>query len=297
VESVSKDARNAAASGIADERMIGPGFKFDEVGEWSILKLDIIEKYGSAYTGAFSGERGQGLKKYYIDGFSGAGQHVAKRTGKPVEGSPTRALKITPPFDRFYFIDLDRNKANYLRAQCAGHSNVSIVHDDANVYLRKLLPTIRFGQRERALCVLDPYKLNLDWDVIELAGKSGVVDLFLNFPVMDMNRSAIWREPERAPADGIERMNRFWGDESWRQAAYAKSPQGELFSGPQDEKQKNGAIVAAFTERLKNVAGFAYVANRPMVNSKNADVYYLFFASQKPVAEKIIRGIFKGNRR
>ncbi|HXT07458.1 MAG TPA: three-Cys-motif partner protein TcmP, partial [Roseiarcus sp.] len=135
------------------------------------------------------------------------------------------------------FIDLDRNKANYLRAQCAGHSNVSIVHDNANVYLRKLLPTTRFGQRERPLCVLDPYELNLDWDVIELAGKSGVVDLFLNFPVMDMNRSAIWREPERAPADGIERMNRFRGDESWRQAAYAKSPQSELFSGPQDEKQ------------------------------------------------------------
>ena len=277
--------------------MIEPGFKFDKVGEWSILKLDIIEKYGSAYTAAFSGERGQGLKKYYIDGFSGAGQHLEKRTGKPVEGSPTRALNVTPPFDKFYFIDLDKGKTDYLQTQCEGRKNVWIVNEDANVFLRKLLPTIRYNRFERALCVLDPYKLNLDWDVIELAGKSRVIDLFLNFPVMDMNRNAIWREQGSAPAGGVERMNRFWGDESWRQAAYAKSAQMEFFSDPQDEKQQNSAIVAAFAERLKTVAGFAYVANRPMVNSKNADVYYLFFASQKPVAEKIIKGIFKGHRR
>ena len=29
--------------------------------------------------------------------------------------SSTRALKITPPFDGFYFIDLDRDKADYLQ--------------------------------------------------------------------------------------------------------------------------------------------------------------------------------------
>jgi hypothetical protein len=30
----------------------------------------------------------------------------------------------------------------------------------------------------------------------------------------------------------------------------------------------------------------------PMRNSNNAVIYYLFFASPKPVAEKIIEGIF-----
>ena len=30
----------------------------------------------------------------------------------------------------------------------------------------------------------------------------------------------------------------------------------------------------------------------PMKNKKNAVVYYLFFASQKPVAQKIITAIF-----
>src|SRR3954453_8130278 len=114
----------------------------------------------------------------------------------------------------------------------------------------------------------------------------------LNFPVMDMNRNAIWRNPERVPQGGIERMTKFWGDESWKQAAYAESPQGSLF-GPVVVKQGNDAIVASFRQRLKKVAGFQFVPEPlPMRNSTNAVVYYLFFASQKPVAERIISDIF-----
>jgi hypothetical protein len=58
-------------------------------------------------------------------------------------------------------------------------------------------------------------------------------------------------------------------------------------------KQSNDKIVAAFRDRLKRVAGFKFVPEPlPMRNSTNAVVYFLFFASQKPVAEKIIKGIF-----
>jgi len=33
-------------------------FRFDEVGAWSVLKLEIVEKYGAAYTTAFANARG-----------------------------------------------------------------------------------------------------------------------------------------------------------------------------------------------------------------------------------------------
>ena len=91
-------------------------FKFNEIGYWSELKLEIVEKYGSAYTKAFANQKG--LKKYYIDAFSGAGVHVLKRTRGQVEGSPARALKVSPPFDHFYFIDMDANKTKHLAALC-----------------------------------------------------------------------------------------------------------------------------------------------------------------------------------
>ena len=187
-------------------------FKFDEIGYWSELKLEIVEKYGSAYTNAF--RNATNLKKYYIDAFSGAGVHISKRTGQPIEGSPARALKVSPPFDGFYFIDMDEDKTAHLQQLCLGRTDVHIHTGDTNLYLiERLLPMIQFRNYNRALCLLDPYGLHLDWEVMAQAGKSQAVDMFLNFPVMDMNRNAIWRNPERVPRAGVERMTRFWGDE------------------------------------------------------------------------------------
>ena len=276
--------------------MTAPNFKFDEIGDWSELKLEIVEKYGAAYTKAFAKQKG--LKKYYIDAFSGAGVHVSKRTGGQVEGSPARALKVSPPFDYFYFIDMNPEKTAHLATLCHGRRDVDIVTDNATSYLtNKLLPTIQYKKYNRALCLLDPYGLHLDWEVMFQAGQSKAIDLFLNFPVMDMNRNAIWHAPENAPKDGIERMNRFWGDELWRQAAYVESDQGNFFSDRELVKQDNAAIVKAFQKRLQTVAGFEFVPDPlPMRNSNNAVVYYLFFASQKPVAKKIIEDIFNAYR-
>lgn len=272
--------------------MTAAPFNFDEIGYWSVLKLEIVEKYGSAYTTAFANQKG--LKKFYIDAFSGAGMHVSKRTGEQIEGSPARALKVSPPFDHFYFIDLDEGKTKHLETLCAGRTDVTIHTGDSTQYLKQqLLPTIKYENYNRALCLLDPYGLHLDWEVMLQAGKSRAIDLFLNFPVMDMNRNAIWKNPGKVPKDGIERMTKFWGDDSWKQAAYAESPQQNLFSSPDLIKQSNDAVVEGFRDRLKKVAGFKYVPEPlPMKNNNNAVVYYLFFASQKPVAQKIVDDIF-----
>lgn len=272
----------------------GP-LEFDEIGVWSELKLEIVEKYGSAYTNAF--RTSTNLKKYYIDGFSGAGVHVSRRTGKQIEGSPTRALKVSPPFDLYHFIDLDKGKTDFLRSTCGHRSDVQIHTGDCNDFLTKeLLPTIQYKHFNRALCLLDPYGLHLDWEVMLQAGQSGAVDMFLNFPVMDINRNAMWKTPEKVPKARVDRMTKFWGDESWRQVAYAESPQAGLF-GTEIVKQGNDEIAAAFRERLKNVAGFRFVPKPlPMRNSNNAVVYYLFLASQKSVAEKIINDIFSKYR-
>ncbi|MBV9561766.1 MAG: three-Cys-motif partner protein TcmP [Bradyrhizobium sp.] len=232
-------------------------FKFDEVGVWSELKLGIVEKYGAAYTKAFGRPRPNQprLKKYYVDAFSGAGVHVSKRSGKQIEGSPARALKISPPFDGFFFIDMNERKTAHLKSLCAGRQNVHIETGDASRYLiDRLLPTIKYENYNRALCLFDPYGLHLEWRAMEMAGRSGAIDMFLNFPVMDMNRNAIWRNPASVPEEGIARMNLFWGDESWRKVAHVENPQGHLFDPPDLIKQGNEAIVDAFRERLKKVA-------------------------------------------
>ncbi len=170
-----------------------------------------------------------------------------------------------------------------------------MLEEDCNrALLEKVLPQVRFDQYRRALCLLDPYGLQLDWEVILAAGKSRTIDLFLNFPVMDMNRNALFRDAQQATPEQKERMTRFWGDETWFDAVYDRSLQLGLF-GDRDEwvKGTNEDVAEAFRQRLKQVAGFRHVPKPlPMRNSVGAVVYYLFFASQKPVGGSIVEEIF-----
>ncbi len=104
-----------------------------------------------------------------------------------------------------------------------------------------------------------------------------------------MNRNVLWHNPDAVDPKQADRMTAFWGDDSWKRVAYDTSQ--NLFGWP--DKQPNDIIAEAFRERLKQVAGFEYVLEPiPMRNSVNAVVYYLFFASHKPVADKIVRDIF-----
>jgi three-Cys-motif partner protein len=90
-------------------------------------------------------------------------------------------------------------------------------------------------------------------------------------------------------------MTLFWGDESWRNAAY-RSEQG-LF-GPMEAKESgNEAVVEAYCKRLKDVAGFKFVPKPlPMCNTRGAVVYYLLFASQNATGNRIAEHIFNKYR-
>lgn len=263
---------------------------YDEIGYWSEVKLDIVREYAAAYSTIMSAQNRPSFHHIYIDAFAGAGIHVSKATGEWIPGSPLNALRIEPPFREYHLIDMDRKKVHSLHELTKGRSDTTLYEADCNkVLLDEVFPRAKYADYHRALCLLDPYGLHLDWDVIECAGKMGSIEIFLNFPVADMNRNALWRHSDKVATEQASRMTTFWGDESWRDAAYDRT--GNLFGF--EEKQSNETIVEAFRERLKKVAGFRYVPEPlPMRNSKNAVIYYLFFAAQKPVAAGIVRQIF-----
>jgi three-Cys-motif partner protein len=264
--------------------------KLDEIGYWSKIKLDIVKKYAAAYSTIMNK---QPLIKgyYYIDGFAGAGVHLSKSTKEFVLGSPANALNITPSFTWYHFIDLDGDKAKLLKELSKNNPKVSVYEEDCNkVLLERIFPLVKYGEYKRALCLLDPYKLNLNWEVMYAAGQSKTIEIFLNFPVMDMNRNILWTNPDKVNKKQLGRMNAFWGDESWREAAYEK--QQGLFEAI-EEKTSNPIIAEAFRKRLNKTAGFGYVPEPiPMRNTKGVTVYYLFFASPNETGGKIVKGIF-----
>ena len=269
--------------------MVNP---YDEIGPWSEVKLEIIKKYASAYSLILANN--PALHHIYVDAFAGAGLNVSRTTGEYVPGSPLNALNVEPPFEEYHLIDLEPKKTKSLLELIGDRPDVTIYTEDCNtVLLERILPSLEWSSFRRALCLLDPYGLHLDWKVIETAGSLKTVDMFLNFPMTDMNRNVLWRPSENTSESQLARMNRFWGDESWRSVVYEEH---ESLFGNVVEKIKhdaNEALVEAFRKRLKSVAGFKHVSESlPMKNTRGAVLYYLFFASEKAVAKNIVEDIF-----
>jgi len=52
--------------------------KFDEIGYWSELKLEIIKEYAGAYSTILSAQTKPRLYHVYVDAFAGAGIHISK---------------------------------------------------------------------------------------------------------------------------------------------------------------------------------------------------------------------------
>lgn len=196
--------------------------RFDEIAYWSEIKLDIVRKYAQAYSTVLSKKNFHHL---YIDAFSGPGYHLSKRTGEFVEGSPLNALSVTPPFKEYHFIDLDGDKTQALQAVVGDRPDVHLYTGNCNsILLDQVFPRVRWSHRRRALCLLDPYGINLNWSVVQAAGNTRTIEVFINFMVMDMNRNVLWREPEKVRREQRDRMTAFWGDESWTEIAYQANP-------------------------------------------------------------------------
>jgi three-Cys-motif partner protein len=266
---------------------------YDEIGYWSEIKLEIVKKYASAYSTILAKQ--SHIKRYlYIDAFAGPGTHISKRTGEFIPGSPMNALLVEPPFPELHFIDLDGSRAAQLRKLAGDRDDVYVYEGDCNEILQdKVFPRCRYKDFARALCLLDPYGLHLNWSVMAAAGKMGTVEIFLNFPVMDMNMNVLLHDPQKVRPDQALRMDAFWGDDSWRNAAY--STDQNLFGIP--EKTHVTEIVDAFRKRLLEVAGFQYVPPPiPMRNNTEAILYYLFFASPNKTGGRIVTDIFKKYR-
>jgi three-Cys-motif partner protein len=267
-----------------------------DIGSWSEIKLQIVRDYAQTYSVILSN---QGYIKHdYIDAFAGAGFHISRTTEELVPGSPLNALHVDPPFNELY-IDLDGRKTEILRDLTSDRTNVHIFEGDCNtVLLNAVFPKVRYDHYRRGLCLLDPYGLHLNWEVMATAASMRSIEIFLNFPIMDMNRNVLLKKAELADPTESSRMTAFWGDETWKDAAYVESAQGNLFGDPDLVKVSNDAVAEAFRKRLRDIAGFKYVPKPIKIkNSIGATLYYLFFASHNETGNKIATQILDKYRK
>ena len=170
--------------------------ELDEIGVWSEIKLEILKEYAKAYSKILAAKK---FHHVYIDAFAGACKHISRESRKLIPGSPLNALNVEPPFAEYYFVDIKGIRVKALEQISNDRSNVNVLHGDCNkILLEDVFPHVKYEDYRRGLCLLDPYGLDLNWKVIETAGKMRSIEIFLNFPLVDMNRNVLWGKPRQS---------------------------------------------------------------------------------------------------
>lgn len=272
-------------------------------GDWTTEKLDRVRKYLQAYTIIFDRNiRARNLIPVYVDAFAGSGyrtrpEKIAEigdllpdfadpETQIFLKGSPRIALDVQPPFKKYIFIELDQERAQELeslKVEYPHHAKkISVVSAEANTFLMDWCQKTDW-KRHRAVVFLDPYGMQVEWDLIKVIAETKAIDLWILFPLgVAANRLLKKTGPPAEP--WAQALTRIFGTDEWRSAFY---PQRKVFTlfGEEDDQSKLAdfrKIGEFFVKRLMTV--FSAVAQNPLplMNSRNNPLYLLCFASGNP---------------
>jgi three-Cys-motif partner protein len=267
----------------------------DEVGPWSESKLKLLGKYLHSYTLIMQGQDWCRNGYHFIDAFAGTGKPRARDEERYIDGSPRVALTIQHPFSSYTFIEKEPWRVEKLRSleQEFPSRNIKISPGDCNQVLsEEIAPQIRYGYFNRGLVFLDPFGMNVEWSTVAKVADTRALEIFMNFPVMALNRTVLPNDPNALTSAQVDRMTRFWGSSDWRTDIYEEVP--TLF-GPVEVKVQPTSgrrLGQLFKKRLGEV--FPHVTEPLlMVNSRNAPLYCLIFAGHNKTGAKIVQDIFK----
>lgn len=259
----------------------------DEIGPWSERKHGMLQDYAERYSIVLTNAKSQFRFTHdYVDGFASAGISRRRGTNDIVKGSALCSLDIEPRFDGYCFVELDPERYEILSRHVRHRDDVELINGDANeVLARDVFPRYTYRSGRRALCLLDPYTHKmLSWKTIAAAGRTKCIDLILHFPTMAMNRGALHKGGVYSDEEAAW-ITRFWGDESWLEAAYHHDGLFKDLAFKTDDD----AFVRAFCRRLCDAGGFMGTAQPVPMKFEGKTIYYLILAGNHPTAIKKMR--------
>lgn len=277
------------------------------VGPWAEDKLELLEKYITAYNVAL---KNKPFKRVYIDGFAGApvckirSKALEETTPSPfledeetteaqerfIAGSPLRAMKCDPGFHHIRFFDLDETRAATLTELAVGDSRIKVKTGDCNPGLVELAG--KFTDRLlRGIAFLDPYGAHLQWETIVALAATGKIECIINFPAaMAINR-LITRDGN-IPPKWEAQLDACFGTKEWQDIAYHRDT--DLFGDPTVTKFGGmpEKLLELYLGRLKDL--FAFVAAPRLIrNTQGVGLYYLLWVGPNVQGYKIANDIFR----
>lgn len=266
----------------------------DIIGPWSEDKLRLLRKYLVAYVDIMRNQTWCRNGYHYIDAFAGTGKPRSQYQERSVDGSPRVALTIDHPFHSYTFIEKSPWRIKHLLElkKEFPDRNIRIYEEDCNrIITSRITPRIRYEHYNRGLILLDPFSMNVKWRTIEQIAETRALEIFMNFPVMALNRTVLPNDPNTLTDGQVKRMNRFWGSTEWRGDIYQEVP--TLFGSVEIKIRRTTGkrLGKLFKKRLETL--FRHVTYPlVMTNSRNAPLYCLIFAGHNATGAKIARDIF-----
>lgn len=271
-------------------------------GQWTDQKLEILDRYLTAYTTALKDKptADRPFRKAYIDAFAGTGYRDAPRMAELegqgslpfpelaehepqalLDGSARIALQSEPSFDRYIFIEKNAVRCDHLKRLRDEFPHkadaISVENGEANERIQALCN--KDWRSHRAVLFLDPYGMQVEWKTIEAIAATRAIDLWLLFPLgIGVNR--LLTRSGDIPTGWRRRLDLLLGTDDWFDEFYKVERTQTLFGDDESHLVKAGTetIGRYFNDRLASV--FAGVAESPAVlrNSSNNPLYLLCFA-------------------
>lgn len=259
-------------------------------GPWTLIKLQVLEKYLKAYTTALKNQRYQLL---YIDAFAGSGDvdMVDGHYDVKYAGSARIALANTPAFDSVIFIEKKLKRIRRLEELALKYPgrDIAIRRSDANEELARVYHEHQWREC-RAVLFLDPYGLSVKWDTLRIIAETKAIDVWYLFPLAGLYRQMAMdaRAIDETKAASITSC---LGTDLWRTSLYSPSRTRDLFDGQTDERHANWRQISEFvTARLGEV--FVQVVGPKLLYQKSFDpdatglagapLFALYFAISNP---------------
>ena len=269
-------------------------------GPWTQEKLEILRRYLDAYTTALKKRR---FTLTYVDGFAGAGAYIeASQEYEDFQqvraGSARIALSIdNRHFDRLLFIEREMKRVEDLRLLAKENllREIQVVQGDANEEVQRFCRNM--GPYDRAGVFLDPYATEVSWDTVAAIAETKKIDCWILFPLMAVTRiMPTGGEPSDPQKTRLDRV--FGGREQW-QGTYQEPIQPSLFGEALPKERESGSrqIADIYRNRLMSVFHQVAPTRRSFLNSKNSELFDLFFAAGNsrgaPIAIKIADYLLK----
>lgn len=290
-------------------------------GMWTEQKLDTFESYVRAYLTIMNSFRDKfHWKLLYFDGFAGSGTRKNDDPDKEVrklktlfgeqlidtsdlsvyQGAAERIVSLESKaklrgFDYYYFIDKDEANCTALEIKLSQYKTVGrkvFRPGDANMQALYLANALRRDKNMKALALLDPFGMQINWEVIEsLSGPN--IDLWILIPSgVIVNRLLKTNGELMYPG----RLVQFFGlpEQELMDRFYVRKKELTLFGEEETIEKKSHCIeriAELYVERLGEL--FPFVTPEPLVmkNNHNVPIFHFVCSSFNQTAVKIAQQI------